>query len=212
MRRYVDEVLESRRAELREDMVSDLIRAEVEGQRLSQEDLVSFMFLLLSAGMETTTNLLGSSVALLAQHPAELKKAREDRTHIPTFIEEVLRYETPVRMNYRLTTTEVELGGTPLPPGSFVFLMMGPANRDPRVFSEPDRFLPGREKQNQHLAFGYGIHFCLGAQLARMEARFGLEALLSRARDITLKQPEVEWMRSIAVRGPAALPVEVTPL
>jgi hypothetical protein len=211
MASYVDEVIAARRKEPREDLVSDLIRAEVDGQRLSTDDLIGFLFLLLPAGLDTTTNLLGNIGILLSRYPEELEKARADKAYVPRFIEEVLRFESPVKASYRLTTAQVELGGTTIPAGSFVLALLGAANRDERQFSEPDRFLPGREKGTQHLAFGYGIHFCLGAQLARLEARYALEALLPRIREIKMKRPEVEWVRSFAVRGPAGLPVELIP-
>ena len=134
---------------------------------------------------------------------------RKDRSYLPLFIEEVLRFESPVRSAYRLSTVGVELSGTKIPAGSIVVPMLGSANRDERVFPDADRFRPGREKAGQVLAFGYGIHFCLGASLARMEARYGLEALLSRIRAIRLSTPEVSWLPSLAVRGPQTLPVQL---
>jgi hypothetical protein len=211
MGRYLDEVLEDRHRQPREDMVSDLLRAEVDGQRLSREDLVSFLYLLLPAGLETTTNLLGNLAVYLSRYPEHLEKAREDKAHRVNFIEEVLRFESPIPLGYRLTSTDVRIGDTTIPQGSMVFLSAAAANRDERQFSEPDRFLPGRDKQTQHLTFGHGIHYCLGAQLARMEARIGLEALLPRIQAIAMKKREIQWVYSLAVRGPAALPVELIP-
>lgn len=207
----LSEVIAARRRSPREDMVSDLVRAEVEGQALTGEELMSFLFLLLPAGMETTTHLLGNAAVLLARHPEELERARQDRSYIPQFIEEVLRFESPVRAVYRIATTDVELSGTKIPAGSLVLPLLSSANRDERVFPDADRFRPGREKVGQILSFGYGIHFCLGASLARMEARYGLEALLSRIRGIRLSTPEVNWLPSLAVRGPQTLPVELIP-
>ena len=211
MGRYLDEVLEDRRRQPREDMVSDLLRAEVDGQRLSREDLVSFLYLLLPAGLETTTNLLGNMAVYLSRYPEHLEKAREDKAHRVNFIEEVLRFECPIPLGYRLTSTDVRIGDTTLPQGSMVFLSAASANRDERQFSEPERFLPGRDKQTQHLTFGHGIHYCLGAQLARLEARIGLEALLPRIQALVMKRREIDWVYSLAVRGPAALPVELIP-
>ncbi|WNG37831.1 cytochrome P450 [Archangium violaceum] len=212
MGHYLDEIIESRRREPHEDLVSDLLRAEVDGQQLSREDLVRFLFLLLPAGLETTTNLLGNMAMYLARHPEHVEKARTDKAHAVNFIEEVLRFECPIQALFRLTSTDVLVGGTTIPQGSMVILSSAAANRDERQFSEPERFLPGREKQTQHLAFGHGIHFCLGTQLARMEARLGLEALLSRIQGVVMKRGEVQWIPSLAVRGPAVLPVELLPL
>ncbi|WP_052519225.1 cytochrome P450 [Archangium violaceum] len=192
-------------------MVSDLLQAEVEGQKLTDEQLLSFLFLLLPAGMETTTQLLGNAVLMLARHPEQLELMRADRTHIPRFIEEVLRYEPPTQLSFRTAMQDVELSGTKVPAGSLVFGLMGSANRDERVFEQPERFLPGREKATQHLSFGYGVHFCLGAQLARMEARLGLEALVSRIRGLRLRSPEVQWLPGFTIHGPAVLPVELIP-
>lgn len=205
----LSEVIAARRKNPGEDMVSDLLRAEVDGQVLTEEELMSFLFLLLPAGMETTTHLLGNAAVLLAEHPEELERARQDRSYIPLFIEEVLRFESPVRAVYRIPTVDVEISGTKIPAGSLVIPLLNSANRDERVFPDADRFRPGREKMSQILSFGYGIHFCMGASLARMEARYALEALLSRIRGIRLSTPEVSWLPSLAVRGPRALPVEL---
>ncbi|WNG36133.1 cytochrome P450 [Archangium violaceum] len=211
MKAYLTAVIEARRRQPGEDMVSDLLRAEVDGRNLTDEEILSFLFLLLPAGMETTSQLLGNAVIYLARYPEHLAQAREDKAHIPRFIEEVLRYESPIQLNFRIATQDVELSGTKIPAGSFVLGLVGSANRDERVFEQPDRFLPGREKGNQHLTFGYGIHFCLGAQLARMEARMALEALVSRVSSIRLRSPEIQWLPGYTIHGPAVLPVELVP-
>ncbi|WNG56937.1 cytochrome P450 [Archangium gephyra] len=211
MKDYLTEVIHARRRQPGDDMVSDLLQAEVEGQKLTDEQLLSFLFLLLPAGMETTTQLLGNAVLMLARHPEQLELMKADRTHIPRFIEEVLRYEPPTQLSFRMAMQDVELSGTKVPAGSLVFGLIGSANRDERVFEQPERFLPGREKATQHLSFGYGVHFCLGAQLARMEARLGLEALVSRIRGLRLRSPEVQWLPGFTIHGPAVLPVELVP-
>ncbi|WPB73294.1 cytochrome P450 [Archangium violaceum] len=211
MKDYLTEVIHARRRQPGDDMVSDLLQAEVEGQKLTEEQLLSFLFLLLPAGMETTSQLLGNAVLMLAQHPEQLELMKADRTHIPRFIEEVLRYEPPTQLSFRMAMQDVELSGTKVPAGSLVFGLIGSANRDERVFEQPERFLPGREKATQHLSFGYGVHFCLGAQLARMEARLGLEALVSRIRGLRLRSPEVQWLPGFTIHGPAVLPVELIP-
>ncbi len=208
---YLSGVIAARRQQPGNDMVSDLIRAEVEGQRLTDAQLLSFLSLLLPAGMETTTQLLGNAIILLAQQPEHLELMRADTAYIPRFVEEVLRYESPTQLSFRVATQDVELAGTHIPAGSLVLGIIGAANRDERVFEQPERFLPGRDKATQHLAFGYGIHFCLGAQLARMEARLGLEALVSRVREIRLRSPDIQRLPGYTIHGPAALPVELVP-
>jgi hypothetical protein len=209
MKEYLTDVIHARRRQPGEDMVSDLLQAEVEGQKLTEEQLLSFLFLLLPAGMETTSQLLGNAVLMLARHPEQLELMRADKTHIPRFVEEVLRYEPPTQLSFRMAMQDVELAGTKVPAGSLVLGLIGSANRDERVFEQPERFLPGREKATQHLSFGYGVHFCLGAQLARMEARLGLEALVSRIRGVKLRSPEVQWLPGFTIHGPAVLPVEL---
>ncbi len=208
---YLTEAIEARRRQPGDDMVSDLLRAEVDGRALTNAEVLSFLFLLLPAGMETTTHLLGNAVIQLAQRPEHLELARADKAHIPRFVEEVLRYDPPIQLSFRLAMQDVELAGTKIPAGSLVLGLVGSANRDERVFERPDEFIPGREKGTQHLSFGYGVHFCLGAQLARMEARLGLEALLSRVRGIRLRSPEVQWNPGFLMHGPAVLPVDFVP-
>jgi hypothetical protein len=207
---YLREVIASRRQQPREDMVSDLIRAEVEGRTLSDEEILSFLFLLLPAGLETTTNLLGSTMICLARHPQELERVRAQPDSIPRLIEEVLRYEPPVQPLFRITTAEVEIGGATIPAGSMVGLLVGSANRDEARFPNADRFQPDRAKDT-HLAFGHGTHFCLGAQLSRMEAKLALEALLPRIQGIRMREPEVRWVPGFVVRGPQVLPLEFIP-
>jgi hypothetical protein len=211
MKDYLTGVIQARRRQPGEDMVSDLLRSEMEGRALTDDEILSFLFLLLPAGMETTTQLLGNCIIHLAQRPDHLERARADLAHVPRFIEEVLRYESPTQTSFRLATQDVELAGTKIPAGTLVLGLLASANRDERVFERPDEFLPGREKGNQHLAFGYGIHFCLGAQLARLEARLGLEALVSRVRGLRLRSPEIQWLPGFTIHGPAVLPVELIP-
>jgi hypothetical protein len=211
MKDYLTEVIQARRRRPGEDMVSDLLQAEVEGQKLTDEQLLSFLFLLLPAGMETTSQVLGNAVLRLAQHPEHLELMKADKAHIPRFIEEVLRCHPPTQLSFRMAMQDVELSGTKVPAGSLVLGLVGSANHDERVFEHPERFLPGRAKGTQHLSFGYGVHFCLGAQLARMEARLGLEALVTRIRGLRLCSPEVQWLPGFTIHGPAVLPVELLP-
>ncbi|HEX8538414.1 MAG TPA: cytochrome P450 [Cystobacter sp.] len=199
------EVLALRRREPREDLVTDLLQARVDGQSLSDAELMSFMFLLVVAGLETNIHLLGHSVRILMERADVLARLRADRSLIPRFIEEVLRYEPPVQAMGRLTTAEVELSGVRIPAGAPVMLLIGSANHDDTRFPGADRFDMDREGVN-NLPFGHGIHFCLGAPLARLETRIGLEALLSRFERLTPAGP-LEWNHSFTVRGPRLLPV-----
>jgi hypothetical protein len=211
MEAYLGDVIAERRRKPGEDLVSDLVRAEVDGQQLTDAEVMSFLFLLLPAGMETTAQLIGNAVILFARHPEHLEQARRDKAHIPRFIEEVLRYETPVQLAFRMAVTDAELAGTHVPAGSLVFGLVGSANRDERMFERPDEFLPGREKANAHITFGHGIHFCLGTQLARLEAKLALEALVPRIREVRLRKPDVQWLPGLTIHGPAVLPVDLIP-
>ena len=211
MEAYLGDVIAARRRQPGDDMVSDLLRTEVEGRQLTDAEVLSFLFLLLPAGMETTAQLIGNAAILLARHPEHLDAARADRAHIPRFLEEVLRYEAPVQFAFRIALADVELSGTKVPAGSLVMGLVASANRDERVFEQPDRFLPGRDKGSQHLTFGHGAHFCLGAQLARMEARFALEALVPRLRALRLRTPDIQWLPGLTIHGPQVLPVDLIP-
>ncbi|MFP2925112.1 cytochrome P450 [Pyxidicoccus sp. 3LG] len=202
---YMGRVLASRRAEPRDDLVTDLINARVDGESLTDAELMNFMFLLLVAGLETTIHLMSHSVRVLMERPDLLERLRADSSRIPRFLEEVLRYEPPVQAIMRVTTTDTEIRGVTIPKGSPVALMMGAANRDETHFPGAETFDMDREGTN-NLPFGHGIHFCLGAPLARMEARFGLEALLARFARFTSVGP-LKWNQSMTVRGPVSMPV-----
>ena len=195
-------LIASRRAEPGDELVSELLRAE----GLTDDELMSFLFSLLPAGFETTAHLLSNTLLVLTQHPHEAARVLEEPRLISPLIDEVLRYESPAQSSLRVTTEEVEVGGVRLPPGAVVAVLLGSALRDEQRFPEADRFRLDREGSSQ-LSFGHGIHFCLGALLARMEARLGLEALFSRIRGVRLTQHEVRWSQSIIARGPLALPV-----
>jgi cytochrome P450 len=210
MERYFGEVLEHRRREPGEDMVSDLLRARVDGEPLTAKELMGFLFFLLLAGLETTVNLLSSSASVLARDPALLGRLRADRSLIPRFIEEVLRYEPPIQATLRLSTEESTVGGVRLPKGSLVYVLLGSALRDESHFPGADRFDMDRT-ETENLAFGHGIHFCLGAQLARLEARIALEALLARVGGLSLRSEQLEWLPSVTVRGLKSLSLEVHP-
>lgn len=210
MNRYLREVLEARRRKPVDDMVSDLVRAEVDGVSLSDAEIIAFLCLLLPAGFETTTNLLANTMLALLDRPGDVARLRADPALVPAYIEEVLRHDAPVHGVPRLTTTDVALGGVTVPAGSMIVCLLGSANRDEDQFPDPDRFDIERDSQGG-IAFGQGIHFCLGVTLARMEGRIGLEALLSRFQGFSRLPGSIAWNQSITVRGPTTLPVRFHP-
>jgi cytochrome P450 len=203
---YLKEAITWRRKEPREDLLSALVRAEEDQQALSAKEVLAIAVLVLLAGNETTTNLLGNAVLTLLEHPAELAKVRADRALVPSLVEEVLRYESPVQLIFRRTTQDVELSGTPIPASAGVFLLLGSANRDEQQFPDPDRF-DVRRNPRDHLAFGYGIHYCLGAELARLEAKVALESLLFEGPLFRSTIDQIPRVASILVRGPQRLPL-----
>jgi cytochrome P450 len=200
------ELLAERRAERRDDLMSALLDAEVDGERLSQEELLGFCFVLIVAGNDTTANLIANGVALLAEHPEQRRLLVEDPGRIPDAVEEMLRFESPAQQLPRRTTREVERHGVRIPARSEVRLVWGAANRDERQFPDPDRFDVLRRPR--HLALGHGTHFCLGANLARLEARIAFEELLARFPDYRLAGG-APWQRSFWARAHAALPVRL---
>ncbi|MDC0713398.1 cytochrome P450 [Stigmatella sp. ncwal1] len=207
--RYITEVIEARRRSPADDLVSDLVRAEVEGQSLTSQEIVDFLVLLLVAGLETTVHLLANSLLFLAERPAEYARLRADPTLVPKFIEEMLRYDAPVQTLLRIVTSDITLSGVTIPKGEVVLALIASANRDERQYPEPDRFDLHREQPS--LSFGYGAHYCIGAQLARLEARCGLEALLSRFSHFQRTSAELTWSQAITVRGPHSLPLRFIP-
>jgi len=180
MREYFTAMTEARRREPRGDLISGLVQAEADGERLTFTDLLQMLVLLLIAGNETTTNLISNAMLALMAHPAELAKVEAEPALIPSAIEEVLRFESPVQATVRRPTRDVELHGRTIPAGMPTVVWLAAANRDPAQFPEPLRFDVTRTP-NRHLAFGMGIHFCLGAPLARLEARVAYEELLAAA-------------------------------
>jgi cytochrome P450 len=197
-----------RRAHPADDLLTRLVEAELDGERLSEEDILGFFQLLLLAGSETTTNLIGSAVLTLAEHPAQLARLRADPALMPAAIEEVLRYRPPVQAVFRQTRRDVAMRGKTIPAGKLVIAVIGSANRDPGHFAHPRRFDIGRDP-NPHVAFGHGIHFCIGAPLARLEARIALTEILARAPRLELGGP---WRPrpTFHVHGPSRLPVRLT--
>lgn len=180
---YFSKLLEERRRAPREDLISALSVAEVDGERLSQNELVSFCTLLLAAGQETTKNLIANAIVCLTDHPDSMERLIREPALMPTAIEEILRYLPPVWFLFRLTTSDVELSGQLIPANQMVLAWTASANRDPAQFPDPDRFDIEREP-NRHLAFGHGIHFCVGAPLARLEARIALTMMLEQLKNL----------------------------
>ena len=205
---YLETVFEARRAEPREDLISLLLAKSDEGRALDNEELLGLCFLLLVAGTETTTSALGNAMLLLESHPEARKELIADPSLIPSAVEEILRFDPPVQGLSRVVRRDVEIRGRTIPAGSRVHLLYAAANRDPRVFDAPDRF-DIRRTQNNHLSFGFGIHFCLGASLARLELQIGIEELLARAPHYRLDLAGVERLPSDTNRGFARLPTSL---
>jgi cytochrome P450 len=183
MNDYFLHLLETRRRDPREDLISSLSRAEIDGERLSDQELVSFCFLLLAAGQETTKNLITNAILCLTDHPDSLARLQREPALMPTAIEEVLRYLPPVWFLFRRTLQDVELAGQHIPANQMLLAWTASANRDAAQFPEPERFNIEREP-NRHLAFGHGIHFCVGAPLARLEAKVVLPMMLEQLKDL----------------------------
>ena len=203
---YLVEIIDRRRHDPQDDLISTLIRAEDGETALSPAEVVMFTLLLLVAGNETTTNLLGNTLLALMEHPAELVRVRRDPRSIPALIEEALRYDGPIQYLFREANQDVELAGAVIPKGSMVIPLLGSANRDEAQFPQADRFIVSRNTAG-HLAFGLGIHFCLGASLARLEARVALEELLPRFASFERSEPKIRYVDSYLVRGPKHLPL-----
>ena len=198
-------LLDERRRQRRDDLMSALMDAELEGRKLTQEELLGFCFVLVVAGNDTTTNLIANGAVLLAEHPDQRRLLVEDPALLDDAIEEMLRYEAPAQALPRRLVREATLHGETLPEGAQLFLLFGSANRDEREFEQADRF-DVRRRIKRHLAFGQGIHFCLGKSLARLEARVAFEELLARAPGYALDGP-APWLPSMWARAHARVPI-----
>lgn len=185
LREYLKQVTNQRRQEPREDMISELLAAQVEGKHLTEGELLSFYTLLLVAGNETTTNLIGNAFLCFDEHPEVIEQLRAQPELLPGAIEEVLRYRSPVQRLIRIAGADVTIGGQTIKEGELVSPWVGSANRDEAQFPQPDVF-DIRRTPNRHLAFGHGIHFCIGAPLSRLEAKIALGTMFERFRDIRL--------------------------
>ncbi|MDF2631143.1 MAG: cypA9 [Symbiobacteriaceae bacterium] len=207
---YIKNLAEERRVAPREDLISALVAAEVEDQKLSEGDLIQFVKLLLVAGNETTTTLIGNAVLTLLEHPDQLALLRANPSLIPSAIEEVLRFRSPVQAQFRIATQDLVLGGQTIKAGDKVGAFLGSANRDAAKFANPDTFDITRDP-NHHLSFGHGIHFCLGAPLARLETRVALTALLERFATWERADNEpLQMVPGLVMWGLSTLPLRVT--
>ncbi len=203
---YFRPIIEERRADPKDDIVSALAQAEEEGDRLTELEMLNMLRLLLIAGNETTTNLIGNGVLALLRHPDQLQRLRDDPSLIPLAVDELLRFDSPVQTDFRRALEDCEVNGFPLKKRDNIVLMLGAANRDPDVFDDPDRLDVGRGDRS-HLSFGRGIHHCIGAPLARLEGRVVLEMLLERFSQISLRGEQPRFRNSIVLRGLESLPV-----
>ncbi|MGN6475181.1 MAG: cytochrome P450 [Mycobacteriales bacterium] len=206
---YYLELIAARRREPRDDLTSALLEVEIDGERLTDEEFGAFLFLMVVAGNETTTKLLGHCWYWGWRHPDQLAKPLTDRRAVASWVEETLRYDASTQVLARTTTTDVTLADGTIPAGARVLLLIGSANRDPRVFDDADRYDLDRDTADS-LSFGSGRHFCLGASLARLEARVVLEQLLTRVASYDVDESGARRVHSVNVRGFAHLPTSVT--
>jgi cytochrome P450 len=205
---YFRQAVAQRRRHPREDLISGLVAAEEQGQALSEQEVLATLILLLVAGNETTTNLIGNGMLALFRHPDQWQRLCRQPELVRTAVEELLRYESPAQATSRVALQELEIDGHRVQPYQMVMCIIGAANRDPEVFAEPDRLDIGREP-NPHLAFGDGIHFCLGAPLARAEAQVALAALARRFPHLRPREEQADWGPNYILRGLKRLPVSV---
>ena len=205
---YIGHVIAERRAEPREDLISGLVAAEEGGQVLSEEEIFATCILLLIAGNETTTNLIGTSMLALFRNPEQMERLRKDLSLMPSAVEELLRYAGPVHGTGRVPKEDIEIAGHVFHEGEMVFTLLAAGNRDPNHYPDPDKLDVARNPTD-HLALGDGIHFCLGAPLARAEAQSAIGTLLDRFPRLHLLDEDPEWGGTFIIRGPKRLNVTV---
>ena len=206
---YFRRVIAERRRQPREDLISGLIAAEEQGQVLNEDELLATCMLLLVAGNETTTNLIGNGMLALLRNPDQLAKLRDGPSLTELAVEEFLRYDGPVQGTGRVALEDVEIGGRTIEEGQLVFCLLAAADRDPAQFPNPD-VLDIARQDNRHIAFGYGIHFCLGAPLARIEGQVAFETLLRRLPTPHLAIDDPEWGGTFILRGLKSLPLALS--
>jgi cytochrome P450 len=208
---YFQDQVDQRRSKMTDDVIGDLVAAEIDGERLTDEAIISFLRLLLPAGLETTYRSSGNLLYLLLTHPEQLNAVRQDRELIPAAIEEGIRYETPLVLVARNTTRDVEMHGLTIPEGAAITLCMGSANRDETRWNDPDRFDVHRPRR-AHISFAGGIHSCLGMHLARVETKAMLNSLFDRVTDLELVPSDDSEIVGMPFRSPGSLPVTFRPL
>ena len=206
---YFLPIIEARRAAPRDDIISALVHAEEAGDTLTEHEMLMMLRLLLVAGNETTTNLLGNGLLALLRHPEQLNALREDPGLIPAAVEELLRFDSPVQTDFRTAVEDCDVNGFTARSGQNVVVLIGAANHDPEVFDAPER-LDVHRREPGHISLGRGIHHCLGAQLARLEARVAFEVLLERFSSIRLLTDRPAFRNSIVLRGLRSLPIGAT--
>ena len=189
-----------------DDLICALLTAEQDGDCLSEEEVVANSIMLMTGGQETTTNLIGNGILTLLRHPDQLERLRADHSLLPSAVEELLRYESPIQYTSRLAPGDVQLGGKTIRKGQAVIAIMGAANRDPERFPDPDHLNICRQ-DNRHLAFAWAAHFCFGAPLARLEGEIAFKTILRRMPNLSLELGPVTWRENLAFRGLTALPV-----
>ena len=205
---YFERLSGERRHKPRDDLLTALVEAETEGERLSHEELLATCLLLLIAGHETTANLIGNATVALLRRPEALARMRDDPSVTSSGVEELLRFDSPVQMTARTTLESIEIAGIEIPANQRVAAMLGSSNRDPAKFDRPDDLVLDRTSV-PHVSFGGGIHFCLGAPLARLEARIAIPALLRRAPNLALRTDRLDWRKTFPFRGLRSLPLTV---
>ncbi len=206
MSAYFRDTIRRQRHRPQGGLISLLATAEVEGDRLTEEEVIANCIVTMVGGQETTTNLIGNGILSLLRHPGELQRLRSDPSLIPSAVEELLRFESPSQQTARLAPEEVELGGKQIRKRQAVIAVMGAANRDPERFPDPDRLDIDRQ-DNRHVAFGWASHFCFGAPLARMEGQIAFETMLRRLPNLTLDPAPLVWRENLGLRGLTALSV-----
>jgi pimeloyl-[acyl-carrier protein] synthase len=200
IRNYFQELIMKRKVRPEQDLISLLIKEEQQGDRLTDDELLAACILLVIAGHETTVNLISNSMLVLLKHPQQMMELKENPLLMERAVEEFLRYESPTQMTARVASVDIEIKKKKINKGDQIYILLGAANRDPKQFHEP-YLLDIKREPNQHLAFGYGSHFCLGAPLARLEAQIALQSLFAWKDSLQLSDPEVQWRRLIGFRS-----------
>lgn len=206
MLEYFRRMIAELRKKPRPGLINSLLTAEVQGDRLSDAEVIANSILTMVGGQETTTNLIGNGIVTLLRNPQEANRLRQDRSIIGSAVEELLRYESPSQYTGRLAPEDIEMGGKKISKRQAVLAVMGAANRDPERFPDPDR-LDLTRKDNRHVAFGWGPHFCFGAPLARIEGQIAFATVLERLHDMRLDPGPLVWRENLGLRGLTALPV-----